>query len=228
MYTKKFDDRSEKTIFTMFNWFKKKTANKKDFPEIIDKLLERLNGAQEAAIGSILRGIKEIDPKTKINPTTVNPKIIDTLYGYQITCVIGFLSTEKLIAFMDNLEFKDVLLEKIESSTEIKSNEIEFYNKKYLDCWGEIECLKKTFSKDIIELYKIPLKDKNIDKLIGMLGDTAVSVAYQSQMDGAMACGDRKLGIRLAKRFKKFLYEESYASSQKNEREIKHFEKKFK
>ena len=228
MYTKKFDDRSEKTISTMFNWFKKKTANKKDFPEIIDKLLERLNGAQEAAIGSILRGIKEIDPKTKINPTTVNPKIIDALYGYQITCVNGFLSTEKLIAFMDNLEFKDVLLEKIESSTGIKSNEIESYNKKYLDCCGEIECLKKTFSKDIIELYKIPLKDKNIDKLIGMLGDTAVSVAYQSQMDGAMACGDRKLGIRLAKRFKKFLYEESYASSQKNEREIKHFEKKFK
>ena len=61
-----------------------------------------------------------------------------------------------------------------------------------------------------------------------MLGDTAVSVAYQSQMDGTMACGDRKLGIRLAKRFKKFLYEESYASFQKNEREIKHFEKKFK
>ena len=44
----------------MFNFFKKKTATVDQFPDIILKLLEKLDSSQEASIGSIKRGLEEL------------------------------------------------------------------------------------------------------------------------------------------------------------------------
>ena len=123
----------------MFNFFRKKTVTKDKFPEIIDGLYLGVFLACSAATTVIHKRLKEIDPKFDIESLpSVQQKLFDmtfdikglyeNLYGYQVTCVVGFLSQEKLIEFMDILVLKDMLLEKIESSTGMGRKEIESYN----------------------------------------------------------------------------------------------------
>ena len=131
----------------MFNFFKKKIANEDQFPEIVEKLLVLLNKAQETAIGSIWRGLEGMNINWKFDPLKMNPKVIDALYGYQITCLVGFSSQEKLIKSLDILKFRKELLKQIESTTEQSTKIIKEYNQRYLDCWGDIPCLKKNSLK---------------------------------------------------------------------------------
>jgi len=198
----------------MFNFFKKKIANEDQFPEIVEKLLILLNKAQETAIGSIWRGLEGTNINWKFDPLKMNPKVIDALYGYQITCLVGFSSQEKLIKSLDILKFRKELLKQIESTTEQSTKIIEEYNQHYLDCTGDIPCLKKNFSKDMIELYKVPDNEK-IHEIKEMLEDITVVVALQTQVDTAFVFGNKSLEKQLTKRFKEYLYEESWTSKLK-------------
>ena len=199
----------------MFNFFKKKTATVDQFPDIILKLLEKLDSSQEASIGSIKRGLEDMEIDWEFDPYKIDTKIIDALYAYQITCIVGFASQEKLINFEDILTFKKTLLEaiKIKNSQE-NTKKIETYNKRYLECKGNISCLSKKFYEDIVEIYKVS-KDKKTHEVIGMIEDSSIALAYQCQIDTAMCFGDKKLENQLVKRFQEFLFTESYTSRHK-------------
>jgi hypothetical protein len=216
----------------MFNFFRKKTVTKDKFPEIIDGLYLGVFLACSAATTVIHKRLKEIDPKFDIESLpSVQQKLFDmtfdikglyeNLYGYQVTCVVGFLSQEKLIEFMDILVLKDMLLEKIESSTGMGRKEIESYNNKYLECGGDINCLNEKFSKYIIRVCEITLKDKNIHKIVGHFTDLAISLAMQTQANAARAFGDKKLAGRLEKKFDEYYYKQSYLSLLNKSKKLK-------
>ncbi len=194
---------------------KRKIANINQFPEIVEKLLVLLNKAQETAIGTIWRGLETMNINWKFDPLKTNPFVIDVLYGYQITCLVGFSSQEKLIKSPDILKFRKELLKQIESTTEQSTKIIKEYNQRYLDCWGDIPCLKKKFSEDMIELYKVPDNKNEVHEVREMLEDTSVVLALQTQVDTAFVFGNKSLEKQLIKRFKKYLYEESWTSKLK-------------
>ena len=194
---------------------KRKIANINQFPEIVEKLLVLLNKAQETAIGTIWRGLETMNINWKFDPLKTNPFVIDALYGYQITCLVGFSSQEKLIKSPDILKFRKELLKQIESTTEQSTKIIKEYNQRYLDCWGDIPCLKKKFSEDMIELYKVPDNKNEVHEVREMLEDTSVVLALQTQVDTAFVFGNKSLEKQLIKRFKKYLYKESWTSKLK-------------
>jgi hypothetical protein len=194
---------------------KRKIANINQFPEIVEKLLVLLNKAQETAIGTIWRGLETMNINWKFDPLKTNPFVIDALYGYQITCLVGFSSQEKLIKSPDILKFRKELLKQIESTTEQSTKIIKEYNQRYLDCWGDIPCLNKKFSEDMIELYKVPDNKNEVHEVREMLEDTSVVLALQTQVDTAFVFGNKSLEKQLIKRFKKYLYEESWTSKLK-------------
>ena len=63
----------------------------------------------------------------------------------------------------------------------------------------------------MIELYKVPDNEK-IHEIKEMLEDISVVVALQTQADTAFVFGNKSLEKQLLKRFKKYLYEESWTS----------------
>ena len=87
----------------------------------VKQLLILLNKTQETAIGSIWRGLEGMNINWKFDPLKTNPFIIDALYGYQITCLVGFSSQEKLIKSLDILKFSKELLKQIESTGSVAS-----------------------------------------------------------------------------------------------------------
>ena len=194
---------------------KRKIANINQFPEIVEKLLVLLNKAQETAIGTIWRGLETMNINWKFDLLKTNPFVIDALYGYQITCLVGFSSQEKLIKSPDILKFRKELLKQIESTTEQSTKIIKEYNQRYLYCWGDIPCLNKKFSEDMIELYKVPDNKNEVHEVREMLEDTSVVLALQTQVDTAFVFGNKSLEKQLIKRFKKYLYKESWTSKLK-------------
>ena len=58
--------------------------------------------------------------------------LYEAIYGYQVTCLVGFSTTEKLIKATDLLEFRKKVLEKIEIKTGLSIQQIEFNNEYFL------------------------------------------------------------------------------------------------
>jgi len=199
----------------MFGLFKKKTFNKDHFPKIVNDLVDKMDSTQEIIIASIHSQLEEILNNWKFDLENLNPEVIDALYGYQITCLVGFCVEENLIKIEDLLIFKKQILKTIEKNTILNIKLIETYNERYLDCQGDISCLNKKFYEDMMEIYKVPNDKEKIHEIIGMLEDASVSLALQTQADTANTFGDKNLEKKLTKRFQKFLTEESYSSKHK-------------
>ena len=66
-----------------------------------------------------------------------------------------------------------------------------------------------------MKIYKVPNDKNKIHEIIGFLEDTSVSFALQTQTNTANVFGDKVLQKKLAKRFQKYLEEESYVSKHK-------------
>ena len=203
----------------MFGLFKKKTVTADKFPEIVEKLLVSIDSSQEQVIGGIRRILETMNLNWKFDLENFSPNVIDALYGYQITCLVGFCVEEKLIKREDLLIFRKEILKTIKKksimNTISNTKLIEDYNQRYLDCWGDIPCLNKKFYEDIMKIYKVPNDKDKIHEIIGFLEDTSVSFALQTQTNTANVFGDKVLQKKLAKRFQKYLEEESYVSKHK-------------
>jgi len=199
----------------MFGLFKKKTVTADKFPEIVEKLLVSIDSSQEQVIGGIRRILETMNLNWKFDLENFSPNVIDALYGYQITCLVGFCVEENLIKIEDLLIFKKQILKTIEKNTILSTKLIETYNERYLDCQGDISCLNKKFYEDMMEIYKVPNDKEKIHEIIGMFEDASVSLALQTQADTANTFGDKNLEKKLTKRFQKFLTEESYSSKHK-------------
>ena len=203
----------------MFGLFKKKTFNKDHFSKIVNDLVDKMDSTQEIIIASIHSQLEEILNNWKFDLENLNPEVIDALYGYQITCLVGFCVEEKLIKREDLLIFRKEILKTIKKksimNTISNTKLIEDYNQRYLDCWGDIPCLNKKFYEDIMKIYKVPNDKDKIHEIIGFLEDTSVSFALQTQTNTANVFGDKVLQKKLAKRFQKYLEEESYVSKHK-------------
>ena len=119
--------------------------------------------------------------------------IYEAIYGYQVTCLVGFSSTEGLIEAIDLLEFRIKLLKEIEIKTGLSTQKIEFNNEYFLDCAGELECLNYKFLVRVVELCKLDEKITGQSKAIKIFNKLSVSLAMQTQRNTARAFGNMKL-----------------------------------
>ena len=92
----------------MFNFFKKKTVTEDQFPQIIDKLVGSLDTAQKTAKENIYKVMQDMDIGWEPN-LFFNSVVVEALYGYQITCLVGFSTEEKLIQIQDILNLLQLL-----------------------------------------------------------------------------------------------------------------------
>ena len=183
----------DKIILPIINLFIKKapTANREQFESIIDDLFKRISKTHSVATKELLKTINELEP-AKMGKFFGVP-LYEAIYGYQVTCLVGFSTTEKLIKATDLLEFRKKVLEKIEIKTGLSIQQIEFNNEYFLDCAGELECLNYKFLDRIANLCKLDEKITGQSKAIKIFNKLSVSLAMQTQRNTARAFGNMKL-----------------------------------
>ena len=123
----------DKILLPIINLFIKKaptanapTANREQFESVIDDLFKRISKTHSVATKALLKTINELEPD-KMGKFFGVP-LYEAIYGYQVTCLVGFSLTERLIKAIDLLEFRIKLLKKIELKTGLSTQKIEFYN----------------------------------------------------------------------------------------------------
>ena len=183
----------DKILLPIINLFIKKapTANREQFESIIDDLFKRISKTHSVATKALLKNINELEPD-KMGKFFGVP-LYEAIYGYQVTCLVGFSLTEGLIGAIDLLEFRIKLLKKIEIKTGLSTQKIEFYNESFLDCAGELECLNYKFLDRIANLCKLDEKITGQSKAIKIFNKLSVSLAMQTQRNTARAFGNMKL-----------------------------------
>ena len=183
----------DKIILPIINLFIKKapTANREQFESVIDDLFKRISKTHSVATKALLKNINELEPDKMGKFFGV--LLYEAIYGYQVTCLVGFSTTEKLIKATDLLEFRKKVLEKIEIKTGLSIQQIEFNNEYFLDCAGELECLNYKFLDRIANLCKLDEKITGQSKAIKIFNKLSVSLAMQTQRNTARAFGNMKL-----------------------------------
>ena len=183
----------DKIILPIINLFIKKapTANREQFESIIDDLFKRISKTHSVATKELLKTINELEP-AKMGKFFGVP-LYEAIYGYQVTCLVGFSTTERLIEAIDLLEFRKKVLEKIEIKTGLSIQQIEFNNEYFLDCAGEVECLNYKFLVRAVELCKLDEKITGQSKAIKIFNKLSVSLAIQTQKNTARAFGNMRL-----------------------------------
>ena len=183
----------DKIILPIINLFIKKapTANREQFESVIDDLFKRISKTHSVATKALLKNINELEPDKMGKFFGV--LLYEAIYGYQVTCLVGFSTTEKLIKATDLLEFRKKVLEKIEIKTGLSIQQIEFNNEYFLDCAGELECLNYKFLVRVVELCKLDEKITGQSKAIKIFNKLSVSLAIQTQRNTARAFGNMRL-----------------------------------
>ena len=183
----------DKIILPIINLFIKKapTANREQFESIIDDLFKRISKTHSVATKALLKNINELEPD-KMGKFFGVP-LYEAIYGYQVTCLVGFSLTEKLIKATDILEFRKKVLKKIEIKTGLSIQQIEFNNESFLDCAGDLDCLNNKFLDRIANLCKLDVKITGQNKAVKIFNKLSVSLAMQTQRNTARAFGNMKL-----------------------------------
>ena len=183
----------DKIILPIINLFIKKTptANREQFESIIDDLFKRISKTHSVATKELLKTINELEPAKMGKFFGV--LLYEAIYGYQVTCLVGFSTTEKLIKATDLLEFRKKVLEKIEIKTGLSIQQIEFNNEYFLDCAGDLECLNNKFLVRVVKLCKLDEKITGQNKAIKIFNKLSVSLAMQTQRNTARAFGNMRL-----------------------------------
>ena len=165
----------DKIILPTINLFIKKTptANREQFESIIDDLFKRISKTHSVATKELLKTINELEP-AKMGKFFGVP-LYEAIYGYQVTCLVGFSLTEKLIEATDLLEFKKKVLEKIEIKTGLSIQQIEFNNEYFLDCAGDLECLNNKFLVRVAKLCKLDEKITGQNKAVKVFNKLSVA-----------------------------------------------------
>ena len=142
----------------MFNFFKKKikVTNREDFQSIIKDLYLNITVIHENHCNLIIDLVNQIPAKDKFGTQTfLGVSLYEAVYGYQITCLIGFTSQQGLISIMDNLELKKILLNEISAQTGFNRESIAEYDEFFLNCRGDINFLSDEFYNKICEICNI-------------------------------------------------------------------------
>ena len=183
----------DKILLPIINLFIKKapSANRKQFESIIDDLFKRISKTHSVATKALLKTVNELEP-AKMGKFFGVP-LYEAIYGYQVTCLVGFSLTEKLIKATDFLEFRKKVLEKIEIKTGLSIQQIEFNNEYFLDCAGDLDCLNNKFLVRVVKLCKLDEKITGQNKAIKIFNKLSVSLAMQTQRNAARAFGNMKL-----------------------------------
>ena len=183
----------DKIILPTINLFIKKTptANREQFESIIDDLFKRISKTHSVATKELLKTINELEP-AKMGKFFGVP-LYEAIYGYQVTCLVGFSLTEKLIKATDLLELRKKVLKKIEIKTGLGIQQIEFNNEYFLDCAGDLECLNNKFLVRVVKLCKLNEKITGQNKAVKIFNKLSVALAIETQRNTAKAFGNMKL-----------------------------------
>ena len=183
----------DKILLPIINLFIKKAppAHRRQFESIIDDLFKRISKTHSVATKALLKNINELEPDKMGKFFGV--LLYEAIYGYQVTCLVGFSTTEKLIKATDLLEFRKKVLEKIEIKTGLSIQQIEFNNEYFLDCAGDLECLNNKFLVRVVKLCKLDVKITGQNKAIKIFNKLSVSLAIQTQRNTARAFGNMRL-----------------------------------
>jgi hypothetical protein len=183
----------DKILLPIINLFIKKapSANREQLESIIDDLFKRISKTHSVATKALLKNINELEPDKMGKFFGV--LLYEAIYGYQVTCLVGFSLTEKLIKATDLLEFRKKVLEKIEIKTGLSIQQIEFNNEYFLDCAGDLECLNNKFLVRVVKLCKLDEKITGQNKAIKIFNKLSVSLAIQTQRNTARAFGNMRL-----------------------------------
>jgi hypothetical protein len=142
-------------LFKRFNRGKK-PVSRSEFPQLIDRLNRELRAQREQWWFANLSTLKsEGIEYTGISWILADGSTLDSaLKGFQLTCVLGFASTQKYFAIEDFLEFERQLKEAV-SPNDLDLTTLDLttkYNERYLDCAGDVDCLADLLINDVIEL----------------------------------------------------------------------------
>ena len=183
----------DKILLPIINLFIKKAppAHRRQFESIIDDLFKRISKTHSVATKALLKTINELEPDKMGKFFGV--LLYEAIYGYQVTCLVGFSTTEKLIKATDLLEFRKKVLEKIEIKTGLSIQQIEFNNEYFLDCAGDLECLNNKFLVRVVKLCKLDEKITGQNKAVKIFNKLSVALAIETQRNTAKAFGNMKL-----------------------------------
>ena len=194
----------------MFNFFEKKikAVPREDFKPIVEKLYKNISETHSRTKDVIIERINKISPEDKFGSQTfLAIPLYEAIYGYQITCLIGFTSQEGLISIMDNLELKELLLNEISIKSGYDINSIKEYNQTFLKCSGNIECLNNEFSDLIFLICSIDKNSHNARNLDSLFKKTSNILAMETQKNTALAFGAKNLSNELDKVLKDKYYQ---------------------
>ncbi len=155
------------------------------FPNIVEKLALKLETIREEFVFGGISGLKgEGASTTNISPTLESGSELDSaLKGFQLTCVVGF-AMKNYINLHNQLLFDQALTQRLYDNDHAR---IEYYNERYLDCQGNIDCLSSCLSDDIYRIWGNP---EPTHEFKGALRNMAPSFMILSQAATARICGD--------------------------------------
>ena len=180
----------------MFNFFKKKikAAPRENFKEIAQNIYNNISKSHTYTKDIIIQKVNKISPEDKFGSQTFFAiPLYEAIYGYQITCLIGFSSQEGLISIMDILELKEMVLKEISNNSGYNISSIEEYNQSFLECAGNIECLNNKFSDLIFEICSIDKNSNDSRKIDTFFKKISTIVAIETQKNTALAFGEKNL-----------------------------------
>ena len=192
----------------MFDFFKKKikATPREKLEEIAQNIYKNISKTHTNTKDIIIEKVNNISSEDKFGSQTFfSMPLYEAIYGYQITCLIGFSSQEGLISIMDNLELKEKVLNEISNNSGYSIDSIEEYNQSFLECVGNIECLNDKFSDLIFEICSIDKNSNNSRKLDTFFKKLSTTVAIETQKNTALAFGEKNLSKDLNKVLKNFL-----------------------
>ena len=196
----------DKILLPIINLFIKKAppANREQFESIIDDLFKRISKTHSVTTKALLKNINELGPD-KMGKFFGVP-LHEAIYGYQVTCLVGFSLTEGLIGAIDLLKFRIKLIKEIEIKTGLSAQKIQFNNEYFLDCAGDLECLNNKFLVRVVKLCKLDEKITGQNKAIKIFDKLSTTLAIQTQRNTARAFGNMKLVQELDKAIKNYKF----------------------
>ena len=180
----------------MFNFFKKKikATPRENFEKIAQNIYKNISKSHTYTKDIIIQKVNKISPEDKFGSQTFFAiPLYEAIYGYQITCLIGFSSQEGLISIMDILELKEMVLKEISNNSGYNISSIEEYNQSFLECAGNIECLNNKFSDLIFEICSIDKNSNDSRKIDTFFKKISTIVAIETQKNTALAFGEKNL-----------------------------------
>jgi hypothetical protein len=122
------------------------------------------------------------------------------LKAFQTISVIGFVFRH-YVSYEESSDFEKKFLEEMNKEDVDRFDD---YDKRYLNCKGNITRLSFMLASDISQIYNIPktANDITIGRILTHLQNRAKLLSLHSQLSVAASLGDNKMAKKLTKAFK--------------------------